>query len=237
MKKKLEAELISIAHKLLQRKDITDISQLKEDARAVYEKLVVLEHLESQSKENSTVSNPQNTVHATTNVSTEKQPLETKEMPIQESIETTIENKPEIVIEEINAKITGDLFVPATESENPISTPVYEKNDIQEIGGIAQNPLTNETINHIEDKPKSINDQLKKGIQIGLNDRLAFIKHLFDGSTTDYNRVLSQLNTLHSKNEADQFIKNMIKPDYSNWDGKDEYEQRFMDLVLNKFEH
>lgn len=237
MKKKVEAELISIAHRILQLKDTTTISQLKENARDVYEKLVVLDHLESQSKENQASSNQTNIVDNPTDISTEKEPLEVPEIPIQESIEAASENKPEIVIEEINAQITEDLFVPATESKNPISTPVYEKNDMQEIAGIPQNPITNETINRIEDKPKSINDQLKKGIQIGLNDRLAFIKHLFDGSSTDYNRVLSQLNTLHNKNEADQFIKNMIKPDYGDWDGKEEYEQRFMDLVLNKFEH
>src|SRR5690606_36245442 len=44
-------------------------------------------------------------------------------------------------------------------------------------------------------KPSSLNDRLSKGITIGLNDRIAFMKHLFGNSSEDYNRVLSQLIT------------------------------------------
>ena len=107
---------------------------------------------------------------------------------------------------------------------------------MEEIGSVPQSMPILEKMNDLEEKPKSLNDQLKKGINIGLNDRLAFIKHLFDGSSTDYNRVLSQLNTLNSKSGARQFIKNMVKPDYNNWQGKEEYEERFMEIVTNKYE-
>ena len=49
----------------------------------------------------------------------------------------------------------------------------------------------------------SLNDQLKtQGFQIGLNDRLAFVKNLFENSNEDYDRVLSQLSTLGSFEEA-----------------------------------
>ena len=33
---------------------------------------------------------------------------------------------------------------------------------------------------------KSLNDKLKRGVTIGLNDKIAFIKHLFDGKSEDY---------------------------------------------------
>ena len=82
-----------------------------------------------------------------------------------------------------------------------------------------------------------MNDRLKKGINIWLNDRLAFIRHLFDGNTGDYNRVVSQLNTFNSLEEAKKFIQLVVKPDYKHWAGKEEYEQRFMELVENKFDH
>ena len=39
---------------------------------------------------------------------------------------------------------------------------------------------------------KSLNDTLQGDIQIGLNDRIAFVKNLFDGSQEDFNRVVSQ---------------------------------------------
>lgn len=86
------------------------------------------------------------------------------------------------------------------------------------------------------DKPKSVNDRLKSGIHIGLNDRHAFIKHLFGGSTSDYNRVLSQLNTHKSREEALNFIENMVKPDYNNWEGKELYETRFLNIIDNRFD-
>ncbi len=82
---------------------------------------------------------------------------------------------------------------------------------------------------------KSLNDRLTKGLKIGLNDRIVFIKHLFNGSATDYNRVLSQLNTQRSWPEALQFIDQMVKSDYNNWSGKEVYELRFKEMVEKKF--
>jgi hypothetical protein len=87
----------------------------------------------------------------------------------------------------------------------------------------------------IEEKPLSLNDQHSKAINIGMNDRIAFVKHLFDDSTEDYNRVLSQLNSFVTKEEAIDFIEEIIKPDYNNWDGSEEYAERFMEIVKNKF--
>ncbi|MFO7721131.1 MAG: hypothetical protein R6W85_11905 [Gillisia sp.] len=89
--------------------------------------------------------------------------------------------------------------------------------------------------NEKEERPRSLNDRLKNGINIGLNERLAFIRHLFDGKTADYNRVISQINSFDSVTEAKKFIQLLVKPDYKNWAGKEEYEQKFMDLVENKF--
>ncbi len=87
-----------------------------------------------------------------------------------------------------------------------------------------------------ENAKKSFNDQLKgQGLQIGLNDKLAFIKHLFDGKNEDYDRVISQINTVSSFKEARNLIQQMVKPDYNNWNGKDEYEARFIEIVEGKF--
>jgi hypothetical protein len=86
-----------------------------------------------------------------------------------------------------------------------------------------------------EPKAKTLNDALGKTISLGLNDRIAFEKNLFGGSGEDLNRVLSQLNTLNTFAEAKDFIKDLVKPDYSNWQGKEEYEERFMEIVEKKF--
>ena len=88
-----------------------------------------------------------------------------------------------------------------------------------------------------EIKPtQSLNDRFSKEIQIGLNDKLAFIQKLFFGSESEYNRVLQHLNQLHSLEEAAQYIQQQVKPTYNNWKGKEEYEERFLHLILRRFE-
>ena len=81
---------------------------------------------------------------------------------------------------------------------------------------------------------KSLNDRLVGNIQIGLNDRITFVKNLFNGNQEDYNRVISQLNTFKSESEAKNFINSMVKPDY-NWSEKEELEARFMEIIQRKF--
>lgn len=81
---------------------------------------------------------------------------------------------------------------------------------------------------------KSLNDKLQGDIQIGLNDRIAFVKNLFGGSQEDFNRVVSQLNTFKTEKEAKKFINKMVKPDY-DWTDKEEFEERFMNIVERKF--
>lgn len=87
-----------------------------------------------------------------------------------------------------------------------------------------------------EPRTMSLNDRLNKGgINIGLNDRLAFEKKLFAGSTDDFNRVLSQLNTFDSFDEAKGFIESFVKPDYNNWEGNEAYELRFLEFVEKRY--
>jgi hypothetical protein len=76
---------------------------------------------------------------------------------------------------------------------------------------------------------------LSLSINVGLNDRLAFEKNLFGGSSEDYNRVISQLSTFDNIDDAKTFINEMVKPDYDNWVGKEEFAERFMEIVENKF--
>jgi hypothetical protein len=81
---------------------------------------------------------------------------------------------------------------------------------------------------------KSLNDTLQKNFQIGLNDRIAFVKNLFDGSQGDFNRVVSQINSFKTEKEAKKFINKTVKPDY-NWSNQEEYEARFISLIERKF--
>ena len=62
-----------------------------------------------------------------------------------------------------------------------------------------------------------------------------FEKKLFGGSSDDFNRVVSQLNTFDSFEEAKSFVLDFVKPDYNNWEGNEEFEARFMEIIEKKF--
>ena len=82
---------------------------------------------------------------------------------------------------------------------------------------------------------KSLNDRLAGGaLKFGLNDRIGFVKDLFDGSAEDFNRVVSQLNTLGSLGEAQDFLNTHIAPEYG-WADNEETAERFMAAVEQRF--
>ena len=81
----------------------------------------------------------------------------------------------------------------------------------------------------------SLNDRFaQKVLKFGLNDRIGFVKALFEGNQEDFNRVVSQLNTLHSLSEAHEFIETYVAPEYK-WDQQEEMAERFMAAVATKF--
>ena len=117
-----------------------------------------------------------------------------------------------------------------TEDEEAIFNPGFEMEASEEM------EEEEKAIPNFEfDNEISINEAFAKTITFGLNDRIAFEKQLFAGSSEDLNRVVSQLSTFDTFEEAQNFIEDMVKPDYDNWEGKDEYVTRFMEIVEKKF--
>jgi hypothetical protein len=83
-------------------------------------------------------------------------------------------------------------------------------------------------------KGRSLNARFAN-FSLGLNDRLAFSKHLFNDNQEDLARVVNQLNTYETYEESVAFIEQMIKPDY-DWSAKKDYEERFLNLIKLRFE-
>nr|WP_299032457.1 hypothetical protein [uncultured Tenacibaculum sp.] len=119
------------------------------------------------------------------------------------------------------------------------------KNDVKDVGERKTPTLEDELQDTISvdvmtdlftkvEPKKTVNDYFQKTIQIDLNDRIAFVKHLFDGDQNDFNRVISQLNTFKTEKEAKKFITKMIKPDY-DWSAKEEYENRLLEIIERRF--
>jgi hypothetical protein len=121
--------------------------------------------------------------------------------------------------------------VDSFEAVSPTPTPTPSINEFKEQKTVETTVLETPA----EPKAATLNEKLAKGFHIDLNDRIAFTKNLFGNSSEDYSRVLNQLLTFDTYGEAKEFIEDMVKPDYNNWDGKDDYAERFLGIVEKKF--
>lgn len=117
------------------------------------------------------------------------------------------------------------------QSENTNS----EIEDLTETNETIEEPIIEIFEEKSAHKPSGFNENNVKTITFGLNDRIGFEKNLFGGSSEDMNRVISQISTFDTFEEASDFIEDMVKPDYNNWDGKEDYALRFIEIVEKKF--
>ena len=92
-----------------------------------------------------------------------------------------------------------------------------------------------DTEKDISSDKKNINDQFSKKLSVDNNERLAFIKHLFDGDTNNYERVLNQTLTLGSWAEVSNLISSKVKIEYNNWKGKEDIADRFLTVLQKSF--
>ena len=92
-----------------------------------------------------------------------------------------------------------------------------------------------DTEKDISNDKKNINDQFSKKLSVDNNERLAFIKHLFDGDTNNYERVLNQTLTLGSWAEVSNLISSKVKIEYNNWKGKEDIADRFLTVLQKSF--
>ena len=229
MKKKLKEELRKLCTDIIVHGDVDSIAEQYESARELYEKLAVLKfieeklsHIEVDVSKNVLAERFEKMASAVLDENTKVPESNPHEEDI---IIPGMDTIKDMVSEMPNDKPADEVLAEF------LGTPNYLKNDKELFM-----PSSGEDIKE-EVKPKSLNDKLSsKSIKVDLNNRLAFVKHLFDGKTEDYNRVLSQLETIDSHERSISFITNMVKPDHNNWKGKEEYEERFMALIEKKFD-
>ena len=296
MKKRLESELISIAHRILKLKNKSEVDQLYKESQKLYETLsvlkfyqdnfesvksdvdeVVLEEMLKQSleveiapvlvaevKEDSNDSEKakqteseedpsdselaeQSIVSEASEEVIEEQAIDEEE-PIANEVsafkpifeleteeeeqeqqdvpaEVAFESQPEEKLEDHIGKYTEPVFV----KTNEVSLFTSDSSETEE----AKQTVAEE----VKEEPKTdaFNEMTTKSIAIGLNDRIGFVQHLFNDSNEDFNRVISQLNTFDTFEEAKNFINEMVLPDYNYWVGEEDYIERFMEIVEKKF--
>lgn len=246
MKKKLESELMSIAHRILKLKGKEDVIKMHLEVQALLEKLSVLKFAqENFEDEIPSIGNDSSFFgmldNAFNNTISDTIELEDKiYINLDEVEEDSIIEPGMKTIKDMVAHMPLENEEEDVVLEETISKTKFYKNDFENITADFKNMPVFDPVpkskNGISDDNKSLNDKIKgRALHIDLNDKLAFIKHLFDGKAEDYERVLSQINTSENFIEASRLIKNIVKPDYKNWIGKEFYEERFMEMIEGKF--
>ena len=282
MKKRLEAELISIAHRILKLKNKSEVDQLYKETQKLYETLAILKFyqdnfesvksdvsqdvLEEKLEQASIVEVPKEVVPEVKEEVFEHLAFVENELEIQEpqgEEEIIVSEEPESVLEveeslddedepssfkpifeleveeeeEVEPAETASEVKPQEKLEDHIENyaePVFVKPN-----EVSLFPSETKKEEEAKEEPKTAspsNDAMSKSIAIGLNDRIGFVQHLFNDSNEDFNRVISQLNTFDTFEEAKNFINEMVIPDYNYWVGEEDYIERFMEIVEKKFQ-
>ncbi|MGW9684480.1 hypothetical protein [Flagellimonas sp. 2504JD1-5] len=223
MIRKLREELVKLSTDIITAREDKELIELYDKAKGIYEKLAVLKFIDEK--------------------------LSDIEVDVSKNVIASRFEKM------ANAVLSGNIAVPESnphEDEDDLITPGMDtiKDMVSEMPTEAAleqvftefvaKPETmkneKEILSPSENaKPKSLNDSFVRDIKVGLNDKLAFVKHLFDDNMDDYTRVLSQLNTIDTEERSISFINNMVKPEYNNWEGKEDYESRLMALIERRF--
>ena len=226
MKRQIREQLVKLSTDIITSREDKELTELYEIAKELYEKLAVLKFIDEKLTDVE--------VNVSKNVLASR--FEKLASSVMSENQSVPENNPheEDIISHPGMATIKDMVseMPSDAIEHIfgdfIAKPELMKNE-KEI--LAPEP----TLTRKSPKAKSLNDRLNKELQIGLNDKLAFVKHLFRDNVEDYNRVLSQLNSIDTQERSIAFINNMVKPEYNNWKGKEEYETRFLSFVARKF--
>lgn len=227
MKRKLKQELIGLCTSIIADENVTEISHIYEAARKLYEKLAVLNFIDEKLKD--------------VEVDVSKSDVASRFEKFASAV--LDENK---LIPETNPH-EEDIITPGIDTIKHMVSEMPGGEELEEVLAqfIAKNDFIKNDMEIVAPRPsdlsgttssKSLNETLtSKEISVGLNDRLAFVKHLFNESPEDFNRILSQLNTLGSYEKSVEFIDKMVKPEYNHWKGKEQYEARFLTLVERRY--
>ncbi|MDP5198040.1 hypothetical protein [Flavobacterium sp. DG2-3] len=238
------AEVVETVEPIIAEVEEPVIEETIEPIAAEVEKPVVEEIVEPVAEKTEEIKKPIDDLSFTTvnelkPIPDFKPAFELETEPIKEEVKEDIKiepkaetpSQPTIQFEDFGINYADAQFVKVDSFEAVPPTPAPSISDFKEPKKVETAILETPA----QQKPVTLNEKLARGFHIDLNDRIAFTKNLFGNSTEDYSRVLNQLLTFDSFNEAKEFIENMVKPDYNNWEGKDDYAERFLGIIEKKF--
>lgn len=258
MKKRIRQDLVSLGHELLKIRDTDEIAALQEQARDLYEKLTVLRYAQER-LDNATPLTTSSAVEEAMEVALkhvegvyESNPSNEREdeFPDREDDEMTLPGISTIqqMIPEMDTE---------TQLEEIKTTPKLWKNDMQDVAADYDNlpkftrkeapketPKPAQTANVIQpDEPAAV-EKLPDApaastgnttlLKVGFNDRIGFVKHLYNGDQKAYEDMLKKLSHMNGADAAEAYVtKNLAI--VNDWSSKQPHVDRLVGLIKAQF--
>ncbi len=212
--------------------NIVEIENLLDDARALHERIAIIQYLAAQPKENN--------VNEPLSIKEDSTPTKPKKV---EGFRFDFDAQPQLSSNQTS-------LLDAIKEEEPLEVKVQENasipsikfDDLEENETIATKEIQDISINakfSDQAEVKTLAQKLsKKPISniieaIGLNQKFLFMNELFEGENTYYKEAIQQLNNFSNFDEANNFIKVLEKR--HDWDSDSNTVKDFLDLVERRY--
>jgi arsenate reductase-like glutaredoxin family protein len=236
-----------LTERLVENDGAADIESLKSEHMGIYEDLIRLSIQESQEEnpvepiesflekpdlKRSGLEKPERVIDSPEPFTEQDEvipEMTEREEDLEKGVKKQVKTKK--IAEEQEYPTLSDLFVPTF---NEIKEDMSQKEEFKDTVSLDETEKLFETRKE-EIRQLSLNDRLvSNSIQIGLNDRIAFVNKLFNFSQSDFNKALARLNACTTRDEALHYVQYQVKTNY-NWKGKEDLEERFISLIERKF--
>ncbi|MFN4299021.1 MAG: hypothetical protein ACK4EX_04710 [Thermaurantimonas sp.] len=212
-----------------------DLPQLVEWSRELYEQLVIMHYLYQQHAVNETKTDvASDKILSVKTYDTHETKVEDKKTPENTPTEI-VHQQADIRIEKPVKEKVEKTFVQEKTEKSVIEKKLYV--DTENVGRAVYTEIKQEKVEvSITDGGLALNERLATSskIALGLNDKIAFSRHLFNGDDAAMSALIDAMNGAQTFEQAMNYL-HQARAQFGHWDEKKEFVTRLENLVRRKF--
>lgn len=212
-----------------------DINKLVEWSRELYEHLVIMQYLHNQHSlnlENTSYDQKSDlNTELTQKLKSDHQQLNTKEFDPSEKEISILKDQGS----KVENKTPQKIFVQEKKDTRILEKFIRENTD--QSSKAVYTEIKQEKIQiSLSDSSLALNERIAANnkIVLGLNDKIAFSRHLFNGDETTLMSLIDRMNGAQTFEQAMNFL-HQARAQYGAWEDKKDYVTRLENLVRRRF--
>lgn len=212
-----------------------DLPQLVEWSRELYEQLVIMHYLYTHPTDNieKQDSSQEHNIYVPTEVT--KESIIQSEKSDKKQDENCVIKLNENEIQKPVEERVEKLFVQEKTEKSVVEKKLYV--DTDNVGKAVYTEIKKEKIEvSISESGLALNERLAATgkIALGLNDKIAFSRHLFNGDEAALSSLIDAMNGAQTFEQAMNYL-HQARAQFGHWDEKKEFVTRLENLVRRKF--